>query len=88
MDTDELSNEAYKGIFIEAESFSHDLTLQFGSIASDCKDEEDYLQKATQLINEIRSLDKDELAEVFFGNLPDIKLLNSTLDRILIILNK
>lgn len=30
MDTDELSNEAYQGIIIEAEKFDHDLTLQFG----------------------------------------------------------
>jgi len=83
MDTDDLSIEAYKGIIIEAESFSHDLTLHFGCLASSCEDEEDYLKKATQLINEIRSFDEEELTEVFFGYLPDIKSLNSTLDKII-----
>ena len=33
MDTDDLSNEAYQGIIIEAEKFNHDLTLQFGVLA-------------------------------------------------------
>ncbi len=30
MDTDDLSKEAYEAIIIEAERFSHDLTLHFG----------------------------------------------------------
>lgn len=79
MDTDDLSTEAYQGIIIEAEKFNHDLTLQFGALASHCKDEEDYLYKASDLISELRSLDEEELIEVFFGNLPDTKLLNITL---------
>ena len=29
MDTDDLSREAYKGILIEAEILTHDLTLQY-----------------------------------------------------------
>jgi hypothetical protein len=82
MDTDNLSTEAYQGIIIEAEKFDHDLTLHFGVLASHCKDEEDYLDKALELISELRSLDEEELIDVFFGNLPDTKLLNLTLDRI------
>lgn len=83
MDTDQLSNEAYRGIIIEAEKFDHDLTLQFGALASLCKDEEDYLNKASDLISELRKLDKEELIDVFFGNRPDIKSLNLTLNRII-----
>jgi len=83
MDTDDLSTEAYQGIIIEAEKFNHDLTLQFGVLASHCNDEEDYLNKASGLISELRSLDEEELIDVFFGNLPDITSLNLTLDRII-----
>ncbi|MDZ7717503.1 MAG: hypothetical protein U5K72_01635 [Balneolaceae bacterium] len=83
MDTDDLSTEAYEGIIIEAEKFDHDLTLRFGVLASSCKDEEEYLNKATDLISEIRSLDEDELTDLFFGKLPDTDALNLTLDRII-----
>ena len=82
MDTDDLSNETYQGVIIEAEKFDHDLTLQFGVLASKCKDEEEYLHKASVLINELRSMDKEELSDVFFGNLPHMKALKVTLDRI------
>ena len=34
MDTDDLSNETYKAVIIEAEKFNHDLTLQFGILAT------------------------------------------------------
>lgn len=82
MDTDDLSTEAYQCIIIEAEKFNHDLALQFGVLASHCKDEEDYLNKASHLIYELRTLDKEELTDVFFGNLPNINSLYLTLDRI------
>lgn len=42
MDTDDLSTEAFSGITIESEKFDRDLSLQFGLLASQCKDEEDY----------------------------------------------
>lgn len=84
MDTDDLSTETYNGIIIEAEKFSHDLTLQFGSLASSCKDEEEYLEKSLSLISELRSLDEDELYEVFFANPPDRQSLNNALDRIVL----
>ena len=83
MDTDQLSTEAYQGIIIESEKFNRDLTLQFGVLASSCKDEEEYLNKSEQLISELRLCDKEELTDVFFGNLPNIKSLNLTLDRVI-----
>ena len=83
MDTDDLSNEAYKGIIIEAEKFNHDLTLQFGVLASSCKNEKEYLSRATQLIRNIQTLDRSDLSEIFFDSIPDKKYLNLTLEKIL-----
>ena len=73
MDTDDLSTESYQGILIEAEKFNHDLTTQFGSLASRCKSEEEYFDQVTGLIDEFRSLYEEELTEAFFGNLPNTK---------------
>lgn len=50
MDTDELSEETYKAIFHTAEKYHHNLTLQFGLLASQCKNDDDYLNKASKLI--------------------------------------
>ncbi len=83
MDTDDLSTEAYRGIIIEAEKFNHDLTLQFGLMASSCKNEKEYLLKAKKLIKEIQELDKSDLSDMFFGSPPDIEYLLSTLKKIL-----
>ena len=71
MDTDDLSSETYKGIMLEAEKFNHDLTLQFGVLASSCKNEEEYLKNAKELINKIRKLDEYDLSVMFFGNAPN-----------------
>lgn len=79
MDTDTLSNVTYKAVLLEAEKFNHDLTLQFGVMASSCKTEEEYLQKAKQLIDEIRKLDNYDLEDLFFGTLPDKKRLEQCL---------
>jgi hypothetical protein len=64
MDTDDLSIPTYKGIIIEAEKFNHDLTLQFGVLASNCKDDNDYLNNAEAII-------KDWLKEDDFENIID-----------------
>ena len=83
MDTDELSTEAYEAIIIEADKFNHDLTLQFGVIASSCKNEREYLHKAKELIEKIQKLDKSHLLDIFFGSPPDKKYLVLTLKKIL-----
>jgi hypothetical protein len=49
MDTDDLSVEAYKGILIEAEKLTHDLTLHYGLLSYDCENEAEYLKKAAKL---------------------------------------
>lgn len=82
MDTDELSTEAYRGIIIEAEKFNHDLTLQFGVMASSCKNEKEYLSNAKKLIKEIKNLDKGNLSDVFFGSPPDKNKLHVALEKI------
>jgi len=83
MDTDELSTEAYKGIITEADKYNHDLTLQFGLLASSCKNEKEYLVKAKSLIKEIHKLDKSALSDMFFDSPPDKKKLHLTLEKIL-----
>ena len=83
MDTDDLSTETYQAIIAEAEKFNHDLTLQFGEMASSCEDEKAYLMEAKELIMEIRKMDKDDLSDLFFGNPPAKNNLYQALDRIL-----
>lgn len=83
MDTDDLSREAYKAVIIEADKFNHDLTLQFGVLASECDDENEYLQKSRELIEEIRTLEREDLKDIFFGVMPDIAKLNVALDKII-----
>ena len=82
MDTDDLSNETYKAVILEAEKLNHDLTLQFGVLASSCKNEKDYLMNAQELIYEIKKLDEFDLEDMFFGNLPNISLFNKCLQKI------
>ncbi|PKP46055.1 MAG: hypothetical protein CVT95_07660 [Bacteroidetes bacterium HGW-Bacteroidetes-12] len=69
MDTDDLSIPSYNGIIVEAERFNHDLTLQFGVLASGCKDDGEYLNKAEALIK--KWLNEDDMfnlvEDIFFG---------------------
>lgn len=84
MDTDDLSNEAYKAVIIEAEKFNHDLTLYFGALASHCKNETEYLKKSKELIEEIKDADESYLDDMFFGEIPNLKALSKCLDKMLI----
>lgn len=70
MDTDDLSREAYDGILIEAEKLTHDLTLHYGLLSGDCKNEKEYLDKAEKLTREILKVDDCELEDLFWGNPP------------------
>ena len=83
MDTDDLSREAYQGIIIEAEKFTHDLTLRYGVLSGYCKNETEYLDKAQQLTREIRQADDWQLDDLFFGNPPDKEQLDMTCKKIL-----
>ena len=66
MDTDELSEETYEAVIITAEKFNHNLTLQFGVLASVCSDDDDYLLKANNLIIEWKSDLANSISEIFF----------------------
>ncbi len=83
MDTDDLSIEAYDGILIEAEKLTHDLTLHFGLLSGDCRNETEYIDKAEKLTREIMQVDDWELDDLFWGNPPDKENLNSTLQKII-----
>jgi hypothetical protein len=83
MDTDDLSREAYKGIIIESEKISHDLTLHYGLLSYDSKDETEYIEKAEKLTRGIMKFDNFELQDFFWDNPPDKEKLKTTLERIL-----
>jgi len=83
MDTDDLSREAYRGIIIEAEKLTHDLTLHYGLLASDCKNETGYIDKAEKLTQKILNFGDYELDDLFWGNPPDKEKLGFTLKTIL-----
>ena len=83
MDTGDLSEETYQAIMIEAEKFNHDLTLQFGLLSEECKDEEDFIEKSIQLIEEMKNYDEIDLDDMFFGNPPKMKDFHNALKRII-----
>ena len=83
MDTDDLSRETYKAIIVEAEKFNHDLTLRFGLLSYECKDEPAFIEKSEILIYKLKNADKGVLVDIFFGVNPDFAKLNKTLDKIL-----
>lgn len=83
MDTDDLSTEAYKGILIEAEKLTHDLTLHYGLLSYDCENEAEYLKKAAKLTKKILKAKDYELDDLFWGNPPNKKKLEITLTKIL-----
>lgn len=83
MDTDELSREAYDGILVEAEKLTHDLTLHYGLLSYECKNESEYLDKAKKLSNAIMQAEDYELDDLFWGNPPNKEKLNIMLQKII-----
>ena len=73
MDTDELSIDAYEAIINEAEKFNHDLTLNFGLIAKDCLTEDESLESAIELIEEFNTYTVEDLPDIFYDGIPDLK---------------
>lgn len=88
MDTGDLSEETYEAIMIEAERFNHDLTLQFGLLSGECKDEESFIEKSIQLIDEMKIYDEIDLDYMFFGNPPKMNDFHSVLRKIIENINK
>ncbi len=84
MDTDDLSEETYQAIILEAERFNHDLTLQFGLLSYKCQDEKEYLEKSIIMIGKMKKLDEIDLEDMFFGNPPRMDQFHQVLDTILV----
>lgn len=83
MDTDDLSKESYEGILVEAEKLTHDLTLHYGVLSYDCKDETEYIDKAEKLTRDIMQADDVELDDLFWGNPPAKEKLHITCKKII-----
>lgn len=85
MDTDDLSNETYAAVIETAERFHHDLTLQFGVLASSCKSDDEYLDSAEAMINEwLTDWETEEIImEIFFEYPPRKKEFRKILGEIL-----
>jgi len=83
MDTDDLSRESYEGILIEAEKLSHDLTLRFVVLSGDCKNENEYLDKAEKLTIEVMKAEDWKIDDLFWGNPPEKEKLELTCKKIL-----
>jgi hypothetical protein len=83
MDTSDLSAKTYKAILIEAERFNHDLTLQYGLLSYQCKDEATYIKMAEKLTRQMLKYRNSELDNMFFGNPPEKKEFHKALNKIL-----
>ena len=84
MDTDDLSEETYQAIILEAERFNHDLTLQFGLLSYKSQDEKEYLENSIILIGKMKKLDEIDLEDMFFGKPPRMDQFHQVLDTILV----
>ena len=82
MDTDDLSDRTYIAIMLEAEKFNHDLTLQFGLLSYQCKNEDEFISKSEKLIRKILKYDEEEIEEMFFGKPPSSEELHIALKKI------
>ncbi len=88
MDTDDLSQETYRAIMVEAERFNHDLTLRFGLLSYDCRNEQEFIEKSERLIERLKKVKPALLNDIFFGNVPNLTNLNNAIDRITSNINK
>jgi len=82
MDTDDLSRETCKAIIIEAEKFHHDLTLRFGLLSYQCKDENEFIDTSVRLVSMLQNADPAYLDNIFFGEAPEKIKLAKALDKI------
>ena len=82
MDTDELSDEVYNGIIIEADNFLHELMLHFGVLASSCSNEDEYIISSIKLIKSLRQAKWNEYLEIFWGKVPSVSSVHAVLEKI------
>jgi hypothetical protein len=85
MDSDDLSKQTYAAVIETAENFHHDLTLQFGVLASSCHSDNEYLDFAEAMINEwLTDWEIEEIiADIFYDDPPKKKEFKNVLQKIL-----
>lgn len=85
MDTDDLSQETHIAIIDTAENFHHDLTLQFGVLASSCDTDNEFLDESESMIKQwLTDWDLEEvIIDIFFDDLPSKKDFKKILNEIL-----
>ena len=90
MDTNDLSRETHTAIIDTAERFHHDLTLQFGVLAWNCKTDNEFLDKIELIIKQWQTdWDLEEvIMEVFFDNPPTKQNFKKTIENILTNIDK
>jgi len=70
IDTDDLSEETYNAIIVQAERFHHDLTPYFGELSESCRDEAMFIKKSEALAREMLAYDESEIDDLFFDDPP------------------
>lgn len=83
IDTGDLTDKTYQAIMIEAERFDHNLTLQFGLLSYQCRDEADFIKNSKQLIKQMLTYNMADIDDVFFGEPPTKKEFHNALNKIL-----
>ncbi len=85
MDTNDLSRETHSAIIDTADRFHHDLALQFGVLANDCKSDDEYLDHSESMIKEwLTYWDLEDLImDIFFDDTPRKQDFKKVLDKIL-----
>jgi hypothetical protein len=62
--------------------FDQNLTLQFGLLSYQCKDEADFIKKSKQLIKQMLTYNMADIDDVFFGEPPTKKEFHNALNKI------
>lgn len=83
IDTDDLSDKTYQAIIGEADKFHDDLSLQFGLLSYECKDEKEFIKQSEKLINKMMKYKEADLPALFFEDVPDYKKFHKILYKML-----
>ena len=83
IDTGDLTDKTYQAIITEADMFNENVTLQFGLLSDECKDETDFIKKSKQLIKQMLKYNMANIDDMFFGEPPIKKEFHNALNKIL-----
>ncbi len=68
---------------VEAERFNHDLTLQFGLLSYECRDENEFIGQSKNLVIEMQEYDDEDIDNLFFGHPPKKEDFHKALNKLL-----